>query len=104
MSLRFSAGSQATASMSPGTNEREENRMALKRYKGAPGTFIVLEHTSAILQGNPLHDPHEMSRARSARAQARRLAAAAVRRYEGALSGAVRPRRIHRLGPRACEL
>jgi hypothetical protein len=32
--------------------------MALKRLKGAAGTFVVLEHTSKILQGNPLGDPH----------------------------------------------
>jgi S-formylglutathione hydrolase FrmB len=32
--------------------------MALKRPKGAAGTFVVLEHTSKILKGNPLRDPH----------------------------------------------
>ena len=32
--------------------------MALKRPKGHPGTFVVLEHSSKILKGNPLGDPH----------------------------------------------
>src|SRR5712671_2351713 len=32
--------------------------MALKRPKGASGTLAVLEHTSSILKGNPLGDPH----------------------------------------------
>jgi enterochelin esterase-like enzyme len=32
--------------------------MALKRPKGDPGTFLVLEHDSKILRGNPLGDPH----------------------------------------------
>ena len=32
--------------------------MALKRPKGAAGTFVVLEHASKILKGNPLRDPH----------------------------------------------
>src|SRR5215470_9558338 len=32
--------------------------MALKRPKGSPGTVVVLEHTSKILKGNPLGDPH----------------------------------------------
>jgi hypothetical protein len=32
--------------------------MALKRPKGLPGTLVVLEHTSKILKGNPLGDPH----------------------------------------------
>jgi hypothetical protein len=32
--------------------------MALKRYKGDPGQVVVLEHTSSILRGNPLGDPH----------------------------------------------
>jgi S-formylglutathione hydrolase FrmB len=32
--------------------------MALKRHKGAAGTFVVLEHASKILQDNPLRDPH----------------------------------------------
>ena len=32
--------------------------MALKRPKGAAGTFVVLEHASKILKGNPLGDPH----------------------------------------------
>ena len=32
--------------------------MALKRPKGDPGQVVVLEHTSAILKGNPLGDPH----------------------------------------------
>jgi S-formylglutathione hydrolase FrmB len=32
--------------------------MALKRPKGAAGTFVVLEHVSKILKGNPLRDPH----------------------------------------------
>src|SRR5262249_6934451 len=37
---------------------RRKNRMALKRPKGAAGTFVVLEHTSKILKANPLRDPH----------------------------------------------
>jgi Putative esterase len=32
--------------------------MALKRPKGPAGTLVVLEHTSRILKGNPLGDPH----------------------------------------------
>ena len=32
--------------------------MAIKRPKGTAGTLVVLEHTSKILQGNPLGDPH----------------------------------------------
>ena len=32
--------------------------MALKRSKGPAGTLVVLEHTSEILKGNPLGDPH----------------------------------------------
>ena len=32
--------------------------MALKRSKGPAGTLVVLEHTSGILKGNPLGDPH----------------------------------------------
>src|SRR5262245_20406498 len=32
--------------------------MALKRPKGLSGTLVVLEHTSDILKGNPLGDPH----------------------------------------------
>ncbi len=32
--------------------------MALKRPKGPAGTLVVLEHTSKILAGNPLGDPH----------------------------------------------
>src|SRR5687767_15536487 len=32
--------------------------MALKRPKGPAGTLVVLEHTSEILKGNPLGDPH----------------------------------------------
>ena len=32
--------------------------MAIKRPKGTAGTLFVLEHTSKILQGNPLGDPH----------------------------------------------
>jgi enterochelin esterase-like enzyme len=32
--------------------------MALKRHKGPSGTLLVLEHTSKILKGNPLGDPH----------------------------------------------
>lgn len=32
--------------------------MALKRPKGPTGTLVVLEHTSQILKGNPLGDPH----------------------------------------------
>jgi len=30
----------------------------LKRPKGRPGTFVVLEHVSRILRGNPWGDPH----------------------------------------------
>ncbi len=32
--------------------------MALKRPKGYPGNFLVLEHRSEILKDNPLGDPH----------------------------------------------
>jgi len=32
--------------------------MALKRPKGSAGTLVVLEHSSKILRGNPLGDPH----------------------------------------------
>jgi len=32
--------------------------MSLKRPRGHPGTFVVLEHNSKILKGNPLGDPH----------------------------------------------
>lgn len=32
--------------------------MALKRPKGSSGALIELEHTSRILKGNPLRDPH----------------------------------------------
>jgi S-formylglutathione hydrolase FrmB len=32
--------------------------MARKRFKGAPGTVVVLEHVSSILKDNPLGDPH----------------------------------------------
>jgi S-formylglutathione hydrolase FrmB len=32
--------------------------MALKRPRGSAGTLAVLEHTSKILKGNPLGDPH----------------------------------------------
>ena len=32
--------------------------MALKRPPGPSGTLLVLEHTSKILKGNPLGDPH----------------------------------------------
>jgi hypothetical protein len=30
----------------------------LKRPQGPPGTLVVLEHVSRVLQGNPLGDPH----------------------------------------------
>ena len=32
--------------------------MALKRPRGSAGTLVVLEHTSTVLRGNPLRDPH----------------------------------------------
>jgi len=32
--------------------------MSLKRPKGLSGTLVVLEHSSSILKGNPLGDPH----------------------------------------------
>jgi enterochelin esterase-like enzyme len=32
--------------------------MSLKRAAGDPGTLVVLEHSSKILKGNPLGDPH----------------------------------------------
>ncbi|HLS85325.1 MAG TPA: alpha/beta hydrolase-fold protein [Burkholderiales bacterium] len=32
--------------------------MALKRFRGHPGTVVVLEHDSKILRDNPLGDPH----------------------------------------------
>src|ERR1700680_2937248 len=33
-------------------------RMALKRAKGPGGKLVVLEHTSRVLKGNRLGDPH----------------------------------------------
>src|SRR5688572_1868906 len=56
MSARCNASSRPTASTSPEIEEK--NRMALKRRQGAPGTFVVLEHTSKVLKDNPLRDPH----------------------------------------------
>ena len=35
--------------------------MTLKRRKAPPGRLVVLEHTSKVLQGNPLGDPHARS-------------------------------------------
>jgi hypothetical protein len=32
--------------------------MALKRPRGSAGTLVTLEHTSRVLRGNPLGDPH----------------------------------------------
>jgi enterochelin esterase-like enzyme len=32
--------------------------MAIKRPRGRAGTLVVLEHTSKVLRGNPLRDPH----------------------------------------------
>jgi hypothetical protein len=32
--------------------------MSLKRPRGPAGTLLVLEHSSKILKGNPLGDPH----------------------------------------------
>ena len=32
--------------------------MARKRPNPHPGTLLVLEHTSKVLKGNPLGDPH----------------------------------------------
>src|SRR5690349_13039021 len=32
--------------------------MSLKRPRGHPGSLVVLEHSSKILKGNPLGDPH----------------------------------------------
>jgi S-formylglutathione hydrolase FrmB len=32
--------------------------MARKRFRGDPGTVVVLEHVSSILKDNPLGDPH----------------------------------------------
>ena len=32
--------------------------MSLKRPKGPAGTLVVLEHSSKILKGNPLAEPH----------------------------------------------
>ncbi|TSA14267.1 MAG: enterochelin esterase [Betaproteobacteria bacterium] len=32
--------------------------MTIKRFKGSDGTLVVLEHTSKILDGNPLGDAH----------------------------------------------
>jgi len=32
--------------------------MTLKRTKWNPGTTVILEHTSKILKGNALRDPH----------------------------------------------
>jgi hypothetical protein len=54
--------------------------MAIKRPKGSSGTLVVLEHTSKILKGNPLGDPH-----------VRKLAAWLPPQYdEGAARGAGR--------------
>ncbi len=71
--------------------------MARKRALRASGTVVVLEHASQILADNPLGDPH-----------VRRLAVwlpaeyddAAGARPRPAVPGALRPRRLHRLGPR----
>jgi hypothetical protein len=40
------------------TGKQRGRNMALKRARGSPGTLAVLEHSSAILKGNPLGDPH----------------------------------------------
>ena len=32
--------------------------MAIKRPQGAPGRVVTLQHTSKVLEGNPLGDPH----------------------------------------------
>ena len=32
--------------------------MAIKRPRGPGGTLVMVEHTSKVLRGNPLHDPH----------------------------------------------
>ena len=73
--------------------------MSRKSIAKPSGTLVVLEHDSKILDGNPLGDPH-----------VRKLAVWLPPQYdEGALPaaagralpGALRPRRLHRLGPRA---
>ena len=79
--------------------------MARKKILKSAGKLVILDHDSKILADNPLGDPH-----------VRKLAVwlppgydeGAVRGQERAarppLSGAVRPRRLHRLGPRAPQL
>ena len=75
--------------------------MALKRRKGPDGTLVVVEHTSKILDGNALGDPH-----------VRKLGVWLPPQYDGgagkrarpALSGAVGSGRIHRIGARARQL
>ena len=75
--------------------------MARKRSASPSGTLVVLEHESRVLAGNPLGDPHVRKLAG--------LAATAIRRGRDARSrpppaGALRPRRLHRLGDLAHEL
>ena len=75
--------------------------MALKRRKGPDGRLVVVEHTSKILDGNALGDPH-----------VRKLAVWLPPQYDDgagnasrpAFPGALRPGRLHRLGPRARQL
>ena len=75
--------------------------MARKSPRRPEGTLVVLEFESKILADNPLGDPH-----------VRKLAVwlpPALRRGRGprarpALAGALRPRRLHRLGTRAPQL
>jgi hypothetical protein len=72
--------------------------MALKRPKGPAGTLVVLEHTSQILKGNPLGDPH-----------VRKVAVWLPPQYDG-FRGRRRFPVLYDLvgftgsGPRACEL
>ena len=74
--------------------------MARKRPLRDAGTVVVLEHRSQILADNPLGDPH-----------VRKLGVWLPREYDDrtrrsrpALPGALRPRRLHRLGSLAPEL
>ena len=70
--------------------------MPIKRPQGSAGRLAVLEHTSKVLAGNPLGDPHVRSSHVWLPPQYDDEALAAG----PALPGALRPGRLHRLGPR----
>ena len=74
--------------------------MARKQSVNAAGSVVVLENTSRILAGNPLGDsPVRRTAVWLPPGYDRRRA-----RHRAALSGSLRPRRLHRLRPRAPEL